>query len=56
MKTGSMMREGWHRRMLREDHLKSRVVSRARMSWGKYRMERPIRMEVRGVTFSVSTN
>ena len=35
VKTGNMMREGWHRRMLREDHLKSRVVTRARRSWGR---------------------
>ena len=56
VKTGSMMREGWFRRMVSEVDLVSRVVIRANRSWGRYRMDPPRKIAFLGYILSVSTN
>ena len=43
VKTGSMMREGWLLRILSELNFMSRVVIRAKRSWGRYRMAPPVK-------------
>ena len=42
---GSKMREGWFHRMVSEVYLVSRVVTRANRSWGRYKIENPIKIK-----------
>ena len=56
VKTERTMREGWLRRMVREDELRLRVVIRASSSCGRYNIENPVMAAFIVDIFSVSIN